>query len=197
LIRTGDKIKSILTEIRSTRERRDAVIRQLYYDQNLRNIIRSMVIKKGGTANDFDEVFDTALMQFIKTVSKNRDMKISSTINNYIIGIAKYVWYNELAQRTKNKAEPIDQFFDIASDSTPEELVFKHDQQGVIEELLGQIGKNCKEVLMYWANGYKMTEIADLLGYKSDGMAKKKKHICMKELLAFLDDNPHIKSVLK
>jgi len=153
-----------LKEVRAGKERRDATIRQLYYDQNLRGIIRSLVMKKGGSIDDFDLVFNTALMQFIKTVVKNRELKINSSINNYIIGIAKYVWYKELAQKSKTRFDSIDQYYDLATDSTPESLVIRHHQKELISELLGQIGKNCKEVLMYWANGYKMTEIAKLLG---------------------------------
>lgn len=50
-----------------------------------------MIVRKGGTLADFDLIFNTALMQFVKTVVKNREFNITSSINNYIIGIAKYV----------------------------------------------------------------------------------------------------------
>ena len=58
-------------------------------------------------------------------------------------------------------------------------------------------GKNCKEVLMLWAYGYKMKEIANIMNYKSDNMAKKKKYKCFKELLEFLEQNPEAKSALR
>ena len=197
MTKTAHHINVTLSEIRSGKTSRDKVIKHLYHDQALRGSIQSMLSKKGGKREDFDMVFNTALMQFIKTVVKNAEMNISSTLNSYITGIAKYVWYAELSKRKKHQVEPIENYFDIAGDTTPESLVINFSQKELVHELLQNLGKNCKEVLLYWANGYKMQEIAKLLNYKSEGMAKKKKHICFKELLTYLGNNPHIKKILQ
>ena len=50
---------------------------------------------------------------------------------------------------------------------------------------------------MHWANGYSMKEIAVLMDYKSDMMAKKKKYKCFKELLNYIEKHPEIKNVLR
>ena len=197
MTKSSNHINSTLVGIRSGKTGRDKVIKQLYNDQSLRSGIQAMLFKKGGTADDFDMVFNRALMQFIKTVVKKDNVNITTTINNYIAGIAKYVWYAELTKRKKHQAEPIENYFNIATGTTPENLVIDFSQKELIHELLQNLGKNCKEVLLYWANGYKMLEIAKLLNYKSEGMAKKKKHICFKELLAYLADKPHIKKILQ
>ena len=42
-----------------------------------------------------------------------------------------------------------------------------------------------------------MSEIAEKLGYKSEGVVRKKKSECMKELLTFLNGNPQIKEALR
>ena len=156
-----------------------------------------MLLKKGANSDDVETIFNTSLMQFMKTVVNNKEFEISTSIDSYIIGIARYVWYNELRQQIKNRSEEIEDQYDLSTDVTPESLVIDHSQKDIIAELLSYLGKNCREVLMYWANGYKMVEIAELVGYKSPNMARKKKYKCLKELLTFLDKNPHIKSILR
>lgn len=156
-----------------------------------------MLRKKGADADDVETIFNTSLIQFMKTVIKNDELEISTSIDSYIIGIARFVWYKELKQRNKNRTEEIEGQYDLSSDVTPESLVIDHSQKDTISELLSNLGKNCREVLMYWANGYKMLEIAEIVGYKSPNMARKKKYKCLKELLIFVDKNPHIKSILR
>ena len=189
--------QSILSEIRSGKNGRDKVIKQLYFDAKLKNKISSMLLKKGANTDDVETVFNTSLMQFMKTVIKNKDLEVSTSIDNYIMGIARYVWYKELRQQIKNRSDEIEDQYDLSTDVTPESLVIDHSQKDLITELLSYLGKNCREVLMYWVNGYKMAEIADLVGYNSSNMARKKKYKCLKELLTFLDKNPHIKSILR
>ena len=79
---------------------------------------------------------------------------------------------------------------------TAVDLLIKGDRAEILNKVLSQMKVKCKEVLMHWSSGYKMQEIATLLGYKSDGVARKKKSECMKQLLAYLADKPYIKQQL-
>jgi DNA-binding NarL/FixJ family response regulator len=49
---------------------------------------------------------------------------------------------------------------------------------------------------MAWANGLSMKEIAQKMNYQSEGMARKKKSQCMKQLIEFIQSNPALKSAL-
>jgi len=91
----------------------------------------------------------------------------------------------------------IDDQYDLADDYTPETLLIDHSKKEIITTLLERLGRNCKEVLLHWANGYKMAEIADIMKYKSEGMVRKKKYQCFKELLSIIETNPQIKTILK
>ena len=104
---------------------------------------------------------------------------------------------NKSKKEIRLRTEDIDDQYDISSDTTPESLLFDQTKIEQLNDLLGKLGKNCKEVLMYWANGYSMKEIAEMMGYKSDNMAKKKKYKCFKELLDYLEQHPEIKNTLR
>ena len=197
MIDTTLDIERILTKIRSGKSGRDEVIGQLYYDEVLRQKIKSVVLRYGGQQHDTEEVFNTTLMQFVKTVVKNKEMAINSSLHGYLSGVAKYVWMNQSKKEKKNRSEDIDDQFDIQSDTTPESLLLDQSKVDLLGGLLQKLGRNCKEVLMYWANGYSMKEIAEMMDYKSDNMAKKKKYKCFKELLDYLEAHPEIKNALR
>lgn len=187
----------IISKIRSGKTGRDEAIGILYSDEVLRNKISIVIKKYGGQKSDFEDTFNTALMQFVKTVIKNKEMVITTSLHAYICGIAKFVWMNASRKANKIPTENIDDQYDIKADTTPESLLLNQSKIENLNGLLEKLGRNCKEVLMYWANGYSMKEIAVLMGYKSDNMAKKKKYKCFKELLDYLEENPDIKNTLR
>ena len=197
MIDSGIDTSEILKKSRSGKPGRDEVITQLYHDKKLRSKIESIVLKYGGQKSDFDTIFNNVLMQFLKTVIKNKDLEINSSLHAYLCGIAKYTWLNETKKEAKHRSEAIEDQFDLSSNITPETLLLDQGKLTLLSGLMANLGKNCKEVLMYWANGYSMVEIAEMMGYKSDMMARKKKYKCFKELLAFLEENPDIKNVLR
>ena len=64
------------------------------------------------------------------------------------------------------------------------------EQEDTLSRLLESLGDKCKRVLELWQLSYSMKEIAVEMAYKSDGVARKKKRLCMKKLLEILDEKP-------
>lgn len=197
MIDSSINIKEILKKARSGKSGRDAIISMLYNDKKLRSKIESIVIKYGGQSSDFDTIFNNTLMQFLKTVINNKNLEIKSSLHSYLCGVAKFNWLNTFKKENKHRSESLEDQYDLSIDSTPETLLIDQSKSTLISELLDNLGKNCKEVLMYWANSYSMVEIAEMMDYKSDMMARKKKYKCFKELQAFLEKHPEIKNILR
>lgn len=187
----------ICAKLRSGKKGRDEVINLLYKDEKLRKSITTLVMRGGGSIEDAQSVFNLALIQFVKTVVKRQDLKIDSSISSYIVGVAKFVWYKEVRQKVKHRTQPLEGGIDAIDPIAPESLVLSDEKNNLLKSLLNQLGKNCKEVLMHWANGYKMEQIAKMMNYQSAGMAKKKKYQCMKQLLAFVAKHPQVKEALR
>lgn len=112
-------------------------------------------------------------------------------------GIARYIMLNDLKKTNRLRTEDIEDQKNIKTDHTPESLIIDQTKVEQLDQLLQKLGKNCKEVLLHWANGYSMKEIAVMMEYKSDMMAKKKKYKCFKEMLNYLEEHPEIKNVLR
>ena len=129
-------------------------------------------------------------------MTKNLSIKLN--IHSYLVGIGKNVWFKIIADNKKHSTVEIDMKENIFIEAEePEQLYLLGEKKEQLHAVLENIGKNCKEVLMLWSLNYKMAEIAQALHYKSEQMARKKKCICLKELLLYLEANPHIANELK
>ncbi|MBK8450317.1 MAG: sigma-70 family RNA polymerase sigma factor [Saprospiraceae bacterium] len=190
-------IQEIIQGIRGTEKNRAAVVHQIYKDSRLKQSIKQYVLNHFGNAEDADILFDDMIVQFIKSVFSNREFKIEGDLSAYLMGIAKHLWFAESKKRMKLKhLVAIDNLDFINPDENSLDEILGSEKRTILQSVLDKIGKNCKEVLMYWANGFSMDEIASKLDYKSEGMVRKKKSICLKELIQLVQHNPDIKLAL-
>ena len=193
-----DNTIEIINKIRESAKARNEVIKQLYYNEKLKGNIRKFIFKKGGSEEDVDDIFNYTLVQFIKTVTTKENFTINSTLESYLFGIAKNLWFQKLKTQLKNKTESLELVkYNTTTDFDPEEILMTKEKKEIIEKALGELGKNCKEVLKLWAKKYSMKEIAEKMEYKSEMMARKKKCNCQKELFIYLEKNPNIVKELK
>lgn len=187
----------IIASIRSTPSARRTAILHLAEDKNLKNKIINYVSRYGGDTTDGLTIFDDMIVTFIKIVHTKRDFILNKPLHAYLMGIAKNLWYNELRRKNRHQSVDIENLASLKDENIDAiELLMNQDQSNILRRLLSEMKVNCKEVLMYWAGGYKMKEIAALLGYKSDAVVRKKKSECMKELLQYLAARPNIKKQL-
>lgn len=189
-------LSDLVSNIRSGKSGRDEAIEQLYHDTKLRHNINSIVQKMGGSNYQATEMLNVAIMKFIKTVVTNKEFTLTSSVINYITGIAKFTFLNNLKKQKLNSTIPIDDYVFNDDAPQPSELIIKREKFELLTSVLSNLGKNCKEVLLLWGNGYNMNEIADKLGYKSSDMAKKKKYQCFKSLMKTVNNNTYLKEAL-
>jgi RNA polymerase sigma-70 factor (ECF subfamily) len=62
-----------------------------------------------------------------------------------------------------------------------QELISKTDHEILRQKLL-QIGSACKELLLYWADGYADKEITELMNYKTADVVKTTRLRCLEKL---------------
>ena len=187
----------ILKRIRKNESSRNEVIRELVRDSELKQKIKSYILNNSGDAADAETVFHDAIVAFVKTVFTRRDFELTSNLHSYFIGMARNIWMNELRKKKRNATVSIDQVSKTEVGGNHEKLLLKGERGRILQMILERMRKNCKNVLMFWAAGFKMEEIAIKMGYKNGGVAKKKKSVCMKELYGYLSKKPHIKERIR
>lgn len=186
----------IVNLLRGSRTEREKALRFLYQDDNLKGAVIKMLSKNRGDKSDYDNLIHQTLIRFYKLCIKNKTFELETNYVTYILGIARNVWKGELNKRKKKSTESLESDMEIPEEAL--DVSFLQDERReILLQLLNRLGANCREVLMFWSQGYSMNEIAERMEYKSPGMAKKKKHICIKELFNFLEEHPEIIELLR
>lgn len=193
---TTNTIDSIINQIRAGEKGRNNAVLALYNDAKLRSMVYKFVLKNGGDQADAKSVFNYSLAKFVKAVIQNKDFYIQQELIAYIYGIARYTWYDEIAQKQKTVEMESERIPDFTDNVSSHDRMVLAERKVILHDLLTTMHRNCKEVLLHWAGGYTMEEIAKIVHYKSFHMAKKKKYECMKQLLKYIEDNPEIQEKL-
>lgn len=184
--------------LRGSPEQRQKAIRIIVTDQKLKSEIMTYVSKQSGQPDDALAIFHDSVIVFAKKIFTDRNLVINTSHSAYIFGIAKNLWLLHIRKEKKyalhtvsDDVEPEKQGEDFAN------MLFKKEKISLLHEVLNHLISPCKEVLLYWAGGYSMEEIAGKLGYKTEGVARKKKFLCFKFLLDWLESRPDIFHALK
>lgn len=182
----------ILQMIRSGKAEREKAIRHLLNQERIVQNIRQHIKSNQGTEEDAKSILNFTLVQFMKKVLKEKDFVITSSLPNYLTGIAKFLWLAELRKKAKG-AQSLSEHYELQDESTSIDLqIINEERKQNLTKLLSQLGKKCKEVLMYWSYGHSMREIANLVDYSSEGVVRKKKFTCMQELRKYIADHPSL-----
>lgn len=184
---------NIVAEVRASLESRNRVIKSLYNDENIKSRVIGTLIKKGCKEEMAKDFFSDAILNFIKACYKP-EFEVRN-VPNYIVGIAKFLFLNWVTKSSKEQL--IDETKIVESQESPEIVLIREERKNPLQKLLSQLDETCRKVLLLWSHKKRMKEIAVEMNYKSEGMARKKKHQCLRKLYQIVNDNPALKDDLR
>lgn len=174
----------------------ERVMRSLYQESDLKGKITEFVISMGGTTEDAEDIFQDSIRNLILSVRKEQ-YKGLGTISGYLYGTARNLWYKRFRKIRRAADWESTAIAEEADHNSPEIVLVDQELEIKINELLDMTGEKCRKVLEMWKLSYSMKEIAEKLGYKNEGVARKTKRLCMKKLLDILDQRPDLEDQLK
>lgn len=166
----------------------------LYNDTNLRDTVVGTLVNKGCSEAKAIDFFSDAIVNFIKACQRP-EFAIESNMNNYIVGIAKNLFLREVTKQRKERQldeNPLNE-----TSVEPEIVILKNSKINPLRKLLDQLDATCRQVLLMWSEKKRMIEIAETMNYKSAGMARKKKHQCLRKVYQIVDNNTSLKEELR
>lgn len=182
--------------IRSGAEGREVVASEILNNTEIRRGVRKIVHKIEGPEVEMEEVFHYSIVQFMKSVMKNPEFTISSNVHSYIFGIARNICLQRIRKAKLPMAE-LPEYAEMDDDSVPIDLqIMNQERYSLLHSVLSTLGAKCREVLMHWAAGFKMAEIAKILDYSSDVVVRRKKMKCLQQLLGVVHGDNKLKSLL-
>jgi DNA-directed RNA polymerase specialized sigma24 family protein len=132
------------------------------------------------------DLFQKSFSIFYFNVKDGKVMTLRSTIETYIFGIGKILVKEDFRRESRLTSldEIPDEHFADYGILRDEE---KTHEQSLVDKILHVLEEPCKSLLtMYYFNNYSLAHIAEILGYKNQGVVKKKKCLCLKSVRSLL-----------
>lgn len=173
----------------------DDKVLSMLYAEVLPNV-EKFICKNNGSVDEAHDIFQDAIIIFYKQV-KNRKFDEKYKIAGFLYSVSRNLWINR-AKRMQRQVELSDKESYIQVDDDVLGDIITDERIALINELLGKIGENCKEILMY--SVYKklsMKEICEVMGYSSENTAKTRNYKCKQKLIKLVKDNQFLSDELK
>lgn len=155
-------------------------------------VCKKMILQSGGSDKDAEDLFHDALMVLYLKL-REEDFKIESSIHAYLYGVVRFKWY----RLVKRGSLFINEEKDTAEQENIEQIIIENEKRKLFNDSLSSMGEDCKKVLTYFFEGKKMAEIAVLMDYKSERIAKKKKYLCKERLIEIIKNSSGYKELLE
>lgn len=150
--------------------------------------IKEAIHKYSLSEEEAFDVYSDAILSAIEKISNGSFQRRSSLKtwvyqifhNKYVDFIRKKSTNRSSVHRTLSISDPM---FEVADTSKTiiQELMDKTDWK-LLREKLNQIGDNCRQMLLLWADGYSDKEIALAMEYKTSDVVKTSRLRCLEKL---------------
>ncbi len=186
-----DKNQIEWQKLRQSSTYREEVCKSIYKDEALKSNVQKYVLSHGGSLTDAEEIFQESIVRFFKKIMKEENFEIEKNINSYVFGICKLTFLSSL-KKTGKPLSMDDTSLNLDYIVEYDEPLGFFNNESLYELILEKSSESCRKVLTYWAYNYKMVKIAELMEYKSEMMARKKKYECIQKMVSFIKSNPVI-----
>ena len=166
-------------QLNALRANDEEVLRQLYH-QNYRRV-ESYVLQNNGSKDEAVDVFQDAFIAVWRNIQLNKfKLRDGSSIDAYLIQIARYKWLDQLRQKSVKKRVSLPAVLpDISFEALEDEELQQLDK---IKEKFLQLGDKCKDLLAKFYYGKQsMREIAKAFNW-TEATAKNNKYRCIEKL---------------
>jgi len=152
---------------------RSKAFRELY---KLYPRIEKLILSKGGTKTDANDVFQESLIILNRNLEKS-DFKLTSSFYTYLYSVSRFVWKGLQNQFTKQQLKNLntDEFSIFNS-------VIEEQKYQLAEKAFRELGERCQELLQrFYIKKISFKDIAMTMQFKSEKIAKNQKYKCLKK----------------
>ena len=183
--------ETIIQSIQYGRPDVEKVMQFLYDESDWKQSIHYFVRQNGGSAADADDVFQEGMRRFVSNI-RNQNFEHRSALKTYLQGICRNIWLSQLRKQHNWRRVEVLLKEEKASADSPHKLLEQKELKEKVDGVFDLLPEACRQVLKMWTLGYSMREIAANAGYKSDGVVRKKKRLCLVKLMQALQDQPDL-----
>jgi RNA polymerase sigma factor (sigma-70 family) len=157
--------------------------------------ILKMVREKNGTPDDAKDVMQEGLVIIYKK-SQNADFILTSGFFTFFYSVCRNIWWRMLQKNSNKPTNSIDDTLPIDSEIDIEQEILERERHEFYLKKMKELSAGCRQLLEFFLEGKTMREITSLLGFGSEGYARKRKYKCKEQLLNKVKQDPNFRELL-
>ena len=167
------------------------VLRYIYkkYFDTIKNLIK----KNNGNDEDAQDIFQEAIIIIYKKI-KEENLELSCSLSTYLYSVCRLLWLKQL-EKKKIRGESFGNGDEIEEISSLLGSNFElNDEYKLYQYHFNKLNKDCQKVLRLFLEKVPLREIAEIMGYKTEQYAKKRKFECKNKLVDSIKNDLSLKN---
>ena len=157
--------------------------------------IKVFITKNKGTEEDARDIYQDALLVIFQKLIKE-EIALSCSFNTYLYSVCRLLWLKQLERKRQNKTVTEDAGIYIELDNSVLQMFDTNERYSIYQEHFKKLSFSCQKVLELFLAGIPLKEIANILGFKSEIYARKRKHMCKEKLVESIKTDPRYKTII-
>ena len=156
--------------------------------------IKVFIVKNNGTEEDARDIYQDALLIIFQKLNKEQ-FALSCSFNTYLYSVCRLLWLKQLERKRQHHTITEDAGIYIELDNIVLQMFETNDRYSIYQEHFNKLSFSCQKVLELFLAGIPLKEIANILGFKSEIYARKRKHMCKEKLVKSIKADPRYKNI--
>ena len=176
--------------------RNDTIVLQFIY-KNFYSNINFFIKKNNGDEEDSNDIFQEAIIIIYRKLKAN-ELLLDCTFDTYLYSVCRFLWLKELEKRKIEKENIKDnhEFNEEIYDDALEIVIDLNERYKLYQKHFGLLGKDCQKIMQLHFDKVPLQTIADMMGFKGEKYAKKRKFRCKEYLIKSIKQDLEYTNIL-
>ncbi|BAX80181.1 RNA polymerase sigma factor [Labilibaculum antarcticum] len=155
--------------------------------------IRNYIENNNGNEEDARDLFQEAIIVIYRKMKKE-PLVLNCNFKTYIYSVCRLLWLKQLEKRKNSNEISSEAILDNRLDEATE-TYDQTERYRLYQKHFKLLGPDCKQLLQLTLEKVSLKEISEIMGYKSEKYAKKKKYQCKQTLIESIKSDNEFKEV--
>jgi len=176
--------------------RNDTIVLQYIY-KNFYSKINFFIKKNSGDDDDANDIFQEAIIIIFRKLKAN-ELVLDCTFETYLYSVCRFLWLKQLEKRKieKEKIKDNHEYNEDLYDDGLEKVADLNERYRLYQKHFTNLGKDCQKILQLYFDKVPLKNIAQIMGFKSEKYAKKRKFKCKEYLIKSIKQDLEYNKIL-
>ncbi len=178
--------------------RNDNLVLQYIYKQFFYKV-NSFIKNNSGEEDDASDIFQEAIIIIFRKLKEDDSLFENRPFQTYLYSVCRFLWLKQLESRRieKEKVSETLPFQEDYYDDNLTELAVKNERYSLYQKHFKSLSSDCQKIMQMFFEKIPLKQIAQIMGYKSEKYAKKRKYKCKELLINRIKQDADYKKILE